>query len=164
MSILHPQADRIAARYLTPDRIKSAIGSGIDGIVYSTTRSSAVKVHCNPDGYGRELAVYRRLQEHEVFQINGLRVPVLRGSDDASLVIEMTIVDPPWVLDFAKSTLDVPPDFPPEVWDLWWEKIREEFGDDWPEAEALYHDFKKRYGIYHLDLSPRNIHFVRSTK
>jgi len=51
MSILHPEADKIAACYLAPDRIKSAIGSGIDGIVYSTTRSSAIKIHCNPDGY-----------------------------------------------------------------------------------------------------------------
>jgi len=89
---------------------------------------------------------------------------VLRGSDDTSLIIEMSIVYPHWVLDFVKSTLDVKPDFSPEVWDHWWEKIREEFGDDWPDAEALYYTFEKRYGIYHLDLSPRNVHFGRSTR
>lgn len=87
---------------------------------------------------------------------------MLRGSDDTALIIEMSIVFPPWVLDFAKSTLDVKPDFSPEVWHLWWEKIREDFEDDWPEAEALYYTFEKRYGIYHLDLSPRNVNLVTS--
>jgi len=164
MSILHPEADKIAAHYLAPDRIKSAIGSGIDGIVYSTTRSSAVKVHCNREGYQKEPAVYQRLQENRVIQINGLWIPVLRGSDDTALIIEMSIVYPPWVLDFANSTLDESPDFPPEVWDLQWKKLQEEFGDDWPDAEALYYTFKKRYGIHHLDLSPRKVHFGRSTR
>lgn len=159
MSILHPEADKIASKYLAPDQIKSAIGSGVDGIVYSTTRSSAVKVHCNRDGYEKELAVYRRLQEHHVIQVNGLHVPVLRGYDDRGMVIEMSIVHPPWVLDFASSTLDHPPDFPQEVWDHWWTEKQEVFEEDWPKAEALYYSFKRLYGIYHLDLNPRNVNF-----
>jgi hypothetical protein len=159
MSILHPEADKIASRYLAPDRIKSAIGSGIDGIVYSTTRSSAVKVHCNREGYEKELAVYRRLQQYNVIQINGLNVPVLRGSDNAAMVIEMSIVHPPWVLDFAQSTLDEPPDFPQEVWEDWWRSVREAFEEHWPKAQALYQTFKRQYGIYHLDLKPRNVNF-----
>lgn len=84
---------------------------------------------------------------------------MLRGSDDTNMVIEMSIVHPPWVLDFAQSTLDEPPDFPPEVWEDWWDGVREAFEENWPKAEALYLTFKRQYGVYHLDLKPRNVNF-----
>jgi len=31
--------------------------------------------------------------------------------------LQLTIVAPPFVLDFAGARLDVPPDFPDEVWE-----------------------------------------------
>ena len=40
--------------------------------------------------------------------------------DESLLVIEMSIVRPPFLLDFAAATLDVEPDFPEGTLDDWW--------------------------------------------
>ncbi len=54
---------------------------------------------------------YLRLRELQVESIRGHAVPQLLHFDDEFLAIEMTIVSPPFCLDFGGAYLDRPPDF-----------------------------------------------------
>jgi hypothetical protein len=46
-------------------------------------------------------------------------MPELMGFNDDLSVIEMRIVTPPFILDFAKAWLDRPADFTPEQMEDW---------------------------------------------
>jgi len=90
------------------------LGSGKDGIVLVAKRKPqpakvAIKVLRWPDAYGREKQVYERLRHAAVQTILGFNVPLLLGFDDDLRVIEMTIVERPFVLDFAGAHLGIPP-------------------------------------------------------
>ena len=85
-------------------------------------------------------------------------MPQLLRCDDALLAIEMTIVPPPFVLDFAGAWLDWPPEFSDEVWTERREKWASEFGDDWPKAQEILAELEEMH-IYMLDPSPSNIRF-----
>src|SRR5262249_40760011 len=92
------------------------LGFGVHGIVLSAQGQTeggrvALKAHENPAGYARERDVYLRLQKMEVTQVRGCNVPELVNFDDELLVIAMTVVARPFVLDFAGAYLDTPPDF-----------------------------------------------------
>lgn len=100
--------------------------------------------------------MYFRLSEHNVDSVHGFRVPQLLDLDDELGVIEMTIVRPPFVLDFATAALDSPPDFPEEVLADWYAEKREQFGEDWPKAAAVVRALE-RLGIFMLDVHPGNI-------
>ena len=60
-------------------------------------------------------ACYLRLQEHGITEMEGFHVPEVTRCNDAILVIELTLVTRPFVLDFARACLDFPPDFSLEV-------------------------------------------------
>jgi hypothetical protein len=62
------------------------------------------------DAYLREKRAYERLKGAGVRTVRGFNVPQLLGCDDALPVIEMTIVQRPFVLDFAGAYLDVRPE------------------------------------------------------
>jgi len=74
-------------------------------------------------------------------------------------VIELEIVERPFVLDFAKATIDAPPDFSPEVMQEWLDRKAQDFGDDWPAVLAIMNELANRYGVYLTDLNPGNIAF-----
>jgi len=91
------------------------LGFGIHGIVYVAegnpqSGKSAIKAHRAVEPYVRERRVYERLAEAGITRILGFHVPQLLGADDDLLVLEITIVTPPFVLDFAGAFLDAPPD------------------------------------------------------
>lgn len=119
----------------------------MDGTVFESTRRSAVKVHEYTVRFQNELAVYRRLTDEGVERICGASIPKLLGVDDARLIIELTTVRAPYVLDFAASRLDVPPDFDAELWQHWREEKEEEFGPHWPSAMRVFDELRLRYGI-----------------
>jgi len=135
-------------------------GDGKDGIVFSTLGSpggpTAVKALRRSDLYKRELACYRRLAEHGVDQVRGHSVPKLLGHDVELLVIEMTIVTKPYVLDFAGAYIDDPPEFPPDVMEERHAHWGEVFEDRWPAVQGIMAQFR-RYGIHLLEPSPGNI-------
>lgn len=90
------------------------LGDGADGNVWKVRGkhkhiSWALKLQ--PD-----VAGYLRMREHAVMEIAGFHVPQLIRSDDAWNAIEMSIVNRPFILDFAQAYLDGVPDFPEEVW------------------------------------------------
>ena len=133
---------------------------GKDGMVYSTSAATAVKVFVGDETFARELACYQRLQESSIHELLGHAVPHLVAADQDLLTIEMTVVEPPFLLDFASAYLDVPPDFPPEVIDEWQQAKQEEFGAHWGHVVILLELLKEQFGIYLLDVHPGNITFA----
>ncbi|MEX2216835.1 MAG: hypothetical protein WD768_22165 [Phycisphaeraceae bacterium] len=128
-------------------------------MVYSTSHNTAVKALERQHSYETERDVYLRLREHGVTKIRGHHVPQLIDFDDYLWVLEISIVPRPFVLDFAKATLDVPPDFPEEIMREWLERKAADFGEQWPAARAIMSDLAEKYGVYLTDLNPNNIGF-----
>ena len=134
------------------------LGFGWDGTVYATDRQSAIKVFQHERLYQRERDIYLRLQERGVDQMLGFKIPRLIGYDHDLWVVEMTIVSPPFVLDFAGAYLDQKPDYPPEVMEEWRAEKAEQFGERWSKVQALMWGFSK-LGVYLADVKPGNIEF-----
>jgi hypothetical protein len=132
------------------------LGFGKDGTVWVNNRANAVKAHARVATYIRERDVYVRLAEEGVTQLAGHTVPQLQVADDALGVIEMTMVRPPFVLDFATAQLDVPFDFPAEIMEEWLAERLELFGERWQAAAAVVRALE-RLGISMLDVHPGNI-------
>jgi hypothetical protein len=101
---------------------ENPLGFGTDGCVWKTSRKSAVKVFEREANYQRERDCYQRLKSRGMVQIGCFEIPRLMDCDDELLVVEMGIVAPPFLLDFAKAYLDRPPDFSPEVMAEWEEQ------------------------------------------
>lgn len=92
------------------------LGYGQAGCVWRTKpNKTAIKAFERQRNYSVELQVYQRLSREGITDIFGLAVPRLYDYDDDLLIIEIGIVEPPFILDFEKCHLDVPPDFPAEV-------------------------------------------------
>jgi hypothetical protein len=108
--------------------------------------------------YQCERDVYRRLAEDGISSVVGFDVPRLINYDDELWVVEMGIVSPPFVLDFAGAYLDEAPNFPDEIMDEWRQEKKEQFGDRWPEVQDIMREFRK-LGIYLADVKPGNIMF-----
>ena len=145
----------------------SCLGVGTQGSVFvfnnpSLSQQVAVKFHDREIAYQRELAVYLRLQDLEITHVHGHRVPLLINYDDELLAIEMTIVSPPFCLDFGGAYLDRPPDYSPEVWADWRKMKSEAFEDNWLHVEKILAEFKS-FGVYIADVNPGNIRFKQSS-
>jgi hypothetical protein len=134
------------------------LGFGVHGIVFATNRKSAIKIHAQEAAYRRELNVYVRLREHGVERIREFSVPQLIDSDDSLLAIEMGIVTPPFVLDYAAAYLDDPPEFSEKILIEWEAEKREQFEQRWPEVQSLLRALEV-LGIYQTDVSPNNVRF-----
>lgn len=147
--------------------LDSRLGVGTQGSVYVANIPSptsdrfdqvAIKFHDRSIAYNRELAVFLRLQDLQIEEIEGLMVPQLIGYDDDLLAIEMTIVSPPFCLDFGGAYLDQPPDYSPEVWTDWEKMKSEAFEENWPHVKRILATFKT-FGVYIADVNPGNIKF-----
>ena len=141
-----------------------SLGAGTQGTVFmfdnlSRSASVAVKFHQRTVAYEREIAVFHRLADLEINSVCGHHVPMLIGYDDELLAIEMSIVSPPFCLDFGGAYLDRPPDYTPEVWRDWREQKSEDFGEHWDAVEQILEEFKS-FGIYIADVNPGNIRFA----
>src|SRR6266545_4737128 len=103
MSTSSQDIERRATDYATArgQRLEDRLGFGRDGSVFSTDAGTAVKSFAGLDPFERELRCYQRLFEHDVDKVLGHQVPRLVGWDEKLLVLEMTIVSRPYLLDFA---------------------------------------------------------------
>jgi hypothetical protein len=151
-----------AARQLEP---AESLGSGKDGIVVAAKNkinpaNFAVKILRHDEAYWREKRAYERLAATRTAEVLGFAVPQMINSDDSLLVIEMTVVKRPFVLDFAGAYLDRRPEFSDEVWADWEAEKREQFEDRWPVVQQVIDEFEA-LGIYLMDVSPNNIGFSR---
>ena len=153
------RAERFAARY---DVVYTTqLGAGYDGIVLGTAAPSGVKALRHEELCRNEVAIYRRLEENGVRQVDGFRIPRLMRADDDLWTFEMTWVKPPFVLDFAGAYLDREPPYLTDeaVYGPWLAEKREQFGDRWPEVSGVVAAFR-RWGIYLADVKPGNIELV----
>lgn len=144
-------------------RIIGRLGYGVHGIVYGVKRNTspgvhALKIHKQEAPYERERDVYLRFREDGVYEVLGFAAPELIHFDDNLQGFEMTLVKPPFVLDYASAYLDSCPDFTEEVWEDWRIKNAEQFGDDWLVAQRILSELEE-HGVYMLDPSPSNIRF-----
>jgi hypothetical protein len=147
--------------------IDSRLGVGTQGSVFVVNIPSqssdridqvAVKFHDREIAYNRELDVFQRLRDLQVEEVRGHMVPQLIDFDDDLLAIEMTIVSPPFCLDFGGAYLDRPPDYSPEVWRDWEEMKSEAFEENWPAVKSILATFES-FGVYIADVNPGNIKF-----
>jgi hypothetical protein len=144
-------------------RLCEPLGSGIHGSVWlaqdnAKGGASALKVHRYEEFHWREVEVYQRLHNAGVQRIRGFSVPQMIGTDAELLALEMTVVERPYLLDFAGAWLEWPPEFPDEVWDTWEADRSEDFGDHWPEVKRVLAALEE-LGIHLLDVNPGNLAF-----
>lgn len=157
--------EAIASWYASLNRLAielPSLGGGIHGLVFfvrgaEVPGGAAIKVFYDEEFFRRELLVYERLREAGVRAVRGLAVPQLIRADGELWVLEMTVVERPYVLDFAGAYLDeAKPEFGDEVWETWELDKREKFGERWPEVRAVLAALED-YGIHMLDVNPGNL-------
>jgi hypothetical protein len=160
------ELDRLVQRYASKRDIKLAerLGSGVHGTVFTAEHKTkpgffAVKFHREERPFNQERRVYERLREEETTRILGFNVPQLLRIDEEFRAIQMTIVRPPFLLDFAGAYLDEAPDFSEDVLRQWQEEKAEIFGERWPEVTRILAALEA-LGIYLRDINAGNI-FVR---
>jgi hypothetical protein len=138
---------------------ESLLGYGQDGSVWATSRRSAVKAFRNPATYNRELSCYQRLKNKDISALNGFPIPRLVAFDGGLFVIEMEIVEAPFLLDFGKAHLDHCP-YTQKDLEEWIKEYEELWGEKhWKIVWALVRKLRAQ-GIYYMDPNPRNIRFV----
>lgn len=157
----HSEAvDRIS-RFVEQREITVArrLGHGKDGVVVESAEGTAIKGFVLRRGYFKEINVYLRLLQREVTAVEGFAVPVLESFDDELMVIEMGIVSPPCVLDFANAGVDGPlHDFPAEILEAQEAENAEVFEDRWPIVQRI-RSALRGHGVHIADLNPNNIMF-----
>ncbi len=129
---------------------------GTDGEVWSTKVSTVLKSFELWKTYHNEVSCYLRLKDRGLKEIFGFSIPSLEGWDDELMVIEMSIVSPPYILDFGKAYLDRPHGFPPSVMAEWVAEQQERWGTTWPLIRSILGKLQS-VGIYHMDPKPGNI-------
>jgi len=134
------------------------LGAGMDGSVWQTNRKTAIKALNRETNCELKLECYRRFQDANVDSIKGFAIPRLVAFNDALLVLEIGIVSPAFILDFAKVRLDRPCDFSEEVIADWNESGQELFDDRWPQVKSLFFALEQ-FGVYYMDAKPGNIMF-----
>ncbi len=164
-----PDVQKRAERFQASRNLvfESCLGVGTQGSVFVFAIPSrtvhendqvAVKFHDREIAYQRELSVYLRLRELGVVEVRGHMVPQLIDYDDKLLAIEMTIVSPPFCLDFGGAYLDRRPDYSPEVWADWRQMKSEAFEENWPAVEKILAEFES-LDVFIADVNPGNIRF-----
>lgn len=148
------RAEQIAKDYL----ILQEFGWGFDGFVFPTSRMTAVKVFDNAATYQNELSVYLRLLEHNVVNVLGFAVPRLVNWDDDRRIIEMTSVNPPFIVDFAHANLTSPLTSPMKTSGGQKKQSCLKTPHHFAIAHELFYALQQ-YGIFYYDIAPRNIDF-----
>jgi hypothetical protein len=141
-------------------------GFGSDGCVWRALAAppateTAVKVF--EQNYESERDAYLRLRDWGVVDIHGFRVPSLLDYDDDLQVVEMEIVSPPFIVDFGKSHVDIPPYYYDSTEDR--ERFEAEYAElftakEWPKVRSILSTLEHKYGIYYVDPRPGNIAFA----
>jgi hypothetical protein len=132
------------------------VGFGYDGLVFKTDADTAIKGFKHEELYVNEREVYLRLHSLDLFEVCGCRIPRVFANDNTLWCIEMEIVSPPFVLDFAGAYLDTPPDYPPDVMEAWTAEKQEQYGEDWPWVQSIMRELAT-VGVYLADVKPGNI-------
>lgn len=139
--------------------VKGKLGEGTDGTVWATSNNSVIKVIEREKTFLTEFGCYQRLMERRVRDVDGLAVPRLIECSRKLQIIEMTLVQPPFLLDFGKAYIDEPAPYTPEQLDEWRRQWRQFFPkSDIPRVHKVLR-ILKGYGIDYVDPKPWNIRF-----
>lgn len=148
-----------AKRHQLKFNIKGQLGEGTDGAVWATSNNSVIKVIEREKTFETEFRCYERLMSHRVKEIDGLAVPALIECNRNLRIIEMTLVLPPYLLDFGKAYIDEPAPYTLEQLQEW----RKQWGQFFPKGDIprVYKVLRilKSYGIDYVDPKPWNIRF-----
>lgn len=144
---LEKNARAYAALFGLEADFETPLGYGNDGTVWKTERRTAIKAFDRKRKYELELACYQRFASEDVVHIGEFAVPALIAHDADLMIVEMTLVSPPYVIDFAKVWLDKAPDFPDDSIAERLAQAEEDFGADWPAVCGLLWTLKTRFGI-----------------
>lgn len=137
--------------------LKEKVGYGNDGEVWATNRSTVIKAFYREESYYREKSCFLRLQDQHVKDLDGLSVPQLIQFDDNLLIVEMTFVNPPFLLDFGKAYLDSSPPYDEEQLAEWRARLKQSFRkEDLPRVHRIL-NMLRSHGIEYLDARPWNI-------
>ena len=144
-----------SSRHSLPD-FDNLLGTGQEGFVWRTDQDSAIKVYDRFANFERELRCYEILKRNGIFEIDGFTIPELLGYDADLLVLEMSIVAPPYILDFGKAYVGSKPEFPTEVMEDYDAEREDWFEGNWPLVQSALSSLEV-YGIYYSDARPGNI-------
>ncbi|QDU57150.1 hypothetical protein [Aeoliella mucimassa] len=133
------------------------LGYGSDGTVWRS-RETAIKAIHHEYNYQVERDSYLRLREANVNSVGEFALPRLLNHDDDLMIIELEIVEPPYILDFGKVYLDIPPIYwnDQQIRTNAYEEWQERFDSHW-ESVAAAMAWLERLGIYYVDPRPSNI-------
>ena len=123
-----------------------------------TSDLSAIKVYGERRGYLRELAAYQRIEDRQLEELRGFKIPRIQGWSNELMVLEMSIVHVPCLLDFGGAYLDFLPEHALRD-DEWHQEKAEEFGDNWEEAKLVITELEIRGEIFLSDVNTGNIKF-----
>ncbi|HEX4124843.1 MAG TPA: hypothetical protein VHY37_08980 [Tepidisphaeraceae bacterium] len=140
-------------------------GPGQDGFVQRSDRATAVKFFDRSERFRREFEGYQVLRSAGIYEMAGHFVPSLIDADDQLPTIEMSIVERPFLLDFAGAKLPHEiPDFEPEVMEEHYAHMQDLFGERWADALHVAEMFRRQTGYTLLDIHPGNIAFSDEKK
>jgi hypothetical protein len=159
--IIPPEILAVAEQYAINRQFNLAglLGAGKDGTVWQTSRLSALKIHLTNESYRIERDAYIRLRQLNIEMVAGFSIPSLLDHDDEMLALEMTVVHPPFLVDFASAFFDDPPDFIEDEGHTFEDFLRSRFDETAPAVLDLYHELAARTGIYLPDMHSQNVKF-----
>jgi hypothetical protein len=127
--------------------VSAPLGFGKDGTVWRTSVGTALKIHLLAESYATEVRAYIRLRERDIEAIAGFQIPFLLDFEHDLFAIEMSIVSPPYLLDFASAILDRPSDLIEDEGNTLDDLVRDRFGDRSAEILYLQQQLAERAGI-----------------
>lgn len=146
---------RERARLYTESRNRAIepgqLGDGTDGLVLRTNRKTAIKIFSREHNFNTELACYQLLHEKGITDICGFAIPQLLDYSRELMVIEMGIVQPPYILDFGKAYIHRrPPEMSPETMEETLADRQKHWGEHWPAIRSILVRLAA-IGIHHTD-------------
>ncbi len=84
-------------------RLVGRVGEGRDGEIFLTDGNTVVKFFKQSAEFRRERQAYEILAHAGVTDVAGHAVPKMQRADENLLAIEMSLVQPPFLLDFASA-------------------------------------------------------------
>jgi hypothetical protein len=135
-------------------------GYGMDGTIWRNSRHSVIKTFEKERNFYDELECYRRFEAAGIEEISGFAIPELLDVDEELKVLEIKLVQPPFLLDFGKVYLDMPPPYweDEKIMSHWHAEGRENFGKRWATVLSLIRQLES-YGIWYIDPKPGNVMF-----
>ena len=129
---------------------------GLDAYLWRTDSETILKVHRYRERFQKELATYRRLAERSITRLKGFQFPQMVDYDEELNILELSIVSPPYILDFVEVGLGkMPGNFDLDRIEAQQSK---QFGKDWPDVRRLL-EALMQIGIYYDDVHNKNIRF-----